>query len=155
MTTGHIDPVSVIERNSFSVPWSSAAFYELLENPSAAFFCAIDTDSSVSGYAGLFLVPGDGVFAGSAEIMNIAVRHDRRRCGIAVNLMRRLEEYASAHGAETLMLEVRVSNEAARELYRLFGFSEVGVRRNYYRHPTENAILMNKKISDRSEERDR
>lgn len=146
LTADHINSVCAIERNSFSVPWSNAAFYELLENPSAAFFCALDRDGSVSGYAGLFLVPGDDVYAGNAEIMNIAVRHDRRRCGIAAALMRRLEEYTVSHGAETLTLEVRLSNEAARELYRLFGFTAVGVRPSYYRHPTEDAILMNKRI---------
>lgn len=146
MTASDIDSVYAIECDSFSVPWSRDSFCELLENPSAAFFCALDRDGSVSGYAGLFYIEGDDLHAGSAEIMNIAVRSDRRRCGIAASLMRRLEEFAAAHCVDLLMLEVRRSNESARSLYRLNGYSEVGIRRKYYSHPTEDAILMNKTI---------
>lgn len=146
MSETDIDSVYAIECDSFSVPWSRDSFCELLENPSAAFFCALDRDGSVSGYAGLFYVEGDEKYTGSAEIMNIAVRSDRRRCGIAASLMRRLEEFAAAHSVGLLMLEVRRSNESARSLYRLFGYSEAGVRRKYYSHPTEDAILMNKTI---------
>jgi len=146
MTEADIDSVYAIECDSFSVPWSRDSFFDLLENPSAAFFCALDVDGSVSGYAGLFYIEGDELYAGSAEIMNIAVKSDKRRCGIAASLMRRLEEFAASHGVHLLMLEVRRSNESARSLYRLFGYSEVGIRRKYYSHPTEDAILMNKTI---------
>jgi ribosomal-protein-alanine N-acetyltransferase len=147
MMPDHLEQVASVERQSFTLPWSQNSFRELLENPSAAFFCAIDNDGSVSGYAGLFYVPGDDVCAGSAEIMNIAVRSDRRRQGIAAALMRRLEEYAADKGASVLMLEVRRSNQAARSLYLLLGYRDVGIRRNYYSHPKEDAILMNKIIT--------
>lgn len=145
MTEKDIAAVYAIECESFSVPWSRDSFRELLGNPSAAFFCALDSNG-VAGYAGLYFVRGDETYAASAEIMNIAVRKDRRRQGIAAALLSRLEQFAAGQGADLLMLEVRRSNEPARALYRLFGYTESGVRRGYYTHPTEDAILMNKYI---------
>lgn len=143
MTEEDIDDVYAIECKSFSVPWSRNSFFELLRNPSAAFFCAHDAQG-VSGYAGIFYLEGDGEFPGSAEVMNIAVRNDRRRCGIAFSLMTKLERFAAEHHIGMMMLEVRRSNESARNLYQLFGYREAGVRRKYYSKPTEDAILMNK-----------
>ena len=55
---------------------------------------------------------------------------------------------AKETGAETMYLEVRVSNEAAQALYRRFGFSEIGRRANYYTQPTEDAILMARSLTD-------
>lgn len=145
MTKSDADAVYAIERDSFSVPWSRDDFLSLLENPGAAFWCAVDSEGSISGYAGLFYLPGD-----SADVMNLAVRGDRQRRGIASALLIRLEQFAVSQQVKLLMLEVRPSNQAARSLYRRMGFTEAGLRRNYYRHPTEDAILMNKiiKISE-------
>jgi ribosomal-protein-alanine N-acetyltransferase len=142
MTRADIDAVYAIECDSFSVPWSRDDFIDLLENPGAAFFCAVDVGGSISGYAGLFYLPG-----GSADIMNLAVRSDRQRRGIASALLDRLERFAVSRDVELLMLEVRPSNRAARLLYRQLGYTEAGLRRNYYRRPAEDAILMNKIIN--------
>ena len=78
------------------------------------------------------------VTTGEWELLNLAVAPAFRRCGVASLLLSKLLESQP----ETIFLEVRQSNHAARALYELKGFREVGVRRNYYSSPTENAIVL-------------
>lgn len=78
------------------------------------------------------------VAGGEYEILNVAVRHDRRRTGAGAALIRAV--LAASPGE--YFLEVRASNEVARRFYRALGFEEVGRRRNYYTQPDEPAIVM-------------
>lgn len=75
---------------------------------------------------------------GEREILNLAVDPERRRRGIARNLLR--DEF-SRHRA-TWFLEVRESNQAALNLYRSMGFEAAGRRPDYYLSPPEAAIVM-------------
>ncbi len=75
-----------------------------------------------------------------AHIVTLAVTPNERRRGVGSLLMVSLIERAREHGARNLTLEVRRSNDAAQDLYRRFGFEEVGLRRDYYR--TEDAVVM-------------
>ena len=81
------------------------------------------------------------------EILNLAVDAGQRRQGVASRLLG--EFLSGVTGA--VYLEVRESNEAARALYRRWGFSEEGVRRGYYHRPVENAVVMRRSASTRSE----
>ncbi len=80
------------------------------------------------------------VQAGEVHVMNVAVREERRRGGLASLLMLALVDDALARAADALTLEVRASNIGAQRLYHRFGFAPVGVRPRYYQG--EDAVIM-------------
>jgi len=81
------------------------------------------------------------------EIENIVVAGEVRRGGIGSALVRQLLDQAARAGAESVFLEVRESNLAARQLYAATGFKDSGRRAGYYRDPAEDALLMEISIS--------
>ena len=128
-----------LEEAAFSDPWSEEAFRSAASDPDAIFLLA-EENGALAGYIGAFRVPG------AMQIANLAVAPVFRRRGIGMTLLRAVQSAAEADGREALWLEVRVSNAPARALYEKAGFEAVGVRRRYYAHPTEDAILMNKTL---------
>lgn len=80
--------------------------------------------------------------AGETEILNLAVAPGWRRRGIGRRLMEAALEGAVSAGAQRVFLEVRESNAGARIFYSQMGFTEGGRRRNYYREPSEDALLL-------------
>ena len=168
MSDDDIDAVVEIENESFSVPWKKVDFERFLTAPNAIFYVVRCTDDiqccdengnfsvvpkgTVAGYAGMYFVApnisedGQTIYEGMGDIVNVAVRKSLRRRGIAQDLLNTLIDDAKKLILSTLMLEVRESNVSARSLYEKMGFNEVGVRKNYYSNPRENAILMNLSI---------
>lgn len=136
MTADHLDQVAEIEQICFSDPWSRRMLSEHLENECAATLVALSENSTVLGYAGLLVVLDEGY------ITNVAVRPEYRRQGIAGELLQVFRRFAEGNKMAFLTLEVRDSNTSARALYTKHGFKEVGVRKNYYDHPKEDAIIM-------------
>jgi ribosomal-protein-alanine N-acetyltransferase len=139
----YADAIADIEKGSFSDPWSREAFISSATSPLTDITVALSYEGSVPsvcGYSVTVSVPPE------CEILNIAVAKDQRRKGIAELLMKDIAERASKRGCDTLMLEVRESNLAARALYEKIGFEAVGIRKAYYRYPTEDAILMDRRI---------
>lgn len=98
-------------------------------------------DGTILGYAGLLVVLDEGY------ITNVAVRPEYRRQGIAGELLGVFRRFAEGNRMAFLTLEVRDSNASARALYAKHGFSEVGVRKNYYDHPKEDAVIMTLEFS--------
>lgn len=76
------------------------------------------------------------------HINTLAVHPDWRRNGLASTLLRHVLADAVRQGADKATLEVRRSNEAARQLYERFGFETTAVRTNYYRDPVEDALIL-------------
>lgn len=139
--TLYLSDVGRLERECFSEPWSEASFASVCNNEMYAYFIALDSESkTVCGYAGMYSV------IDSAEITGIAVIPDRRNEGIGSLLMNAIIKEAKKRGALAIHLEVRETNSAAIGLYEKLGFSADGKRKNYYRMPTEDAILMTKYI---------
>ena len=136
MTADHLDQVAEIEQICFSDPWSRRMLSEHLENECAATLVALSENGTVLGYAGLLVVLDEGY------ITNVAVRPEYRRQGIAGELLQVFRRFAEGNKMAFLTLEVRDSNTSARVLYTKHGFKEVGVRKNYYDHPKEDAIIM-------------
>ena len=136
MTSAHLDQVAEMEKLCFSDPWSRRMLSEHLENECAATLVAITPDGTILGYAGLLVILDEGY------ITNVAVLPEYRRQGIAGELLGVFRRFAEGNKLAFLTLEVRESNAAARALYAKYGYTEVGVRKNYYDHPKENAILM-------------
>ena len=130
----HLGAIAELEKQCFSEPWSEASLNLLLTE--AALGVVALRGNAVVGYGGMLLAPGEG------QITNVAVSPAARRCGIGTKLLSVLCEEARARGAEQMSLEVRVSNAAAIALYTSYGFETAGVRKHFYRNPTEDAFVM-------------
>jgi [ribosomal protein S18]-alanine N-acetyltransferase len=122
-----------VERRSFPTPWSLAMFVLELSKPAGICLAASAGDELV-GY--VICSRYDQVW----HLMNIAVAPERRRGGVAGQLLRRLFE--EARGALPFTLEVRVSNHGAIGMYERFGFRSAGVRPRYYHDNGEDALIM-------------
>jgi ribosomal-protein-alanine N-acetyltransferase len=81
-----------------------------------------------------------------AEICNLAVLPEKKGQGIGKQLLQAMIRSCLAAGVERIFLEVRVSNFPAQALYLRSGFEIIGRRKNYYSHPQEDALIMEKKV---------
>lgn len=134
--------VMAIERASFSSPWTKTMFLsELFDNPFSHSYVGREGEGRrIVGYVVFWVVIDE------LHLLNVAVDPSWRQRGIGERLMRLLLGMAQKRSVRKGTLEVRASNLSAQHLYRKFGFREVGVRRNYYRVPTENALLFQSDI---------
>ena len=139
----HLSDVAEIEKSCFSEPWSENSLSLLLQGENFG-VVAIAGGKAVA-YGGMTCVLDEGA------VTNIATLPEYRRKGVGRALLKKMLTEAEKRGVSSVFLEVRVSNEAAKALYFSEGFEEVGVRKNFYRHPTEDALQMAyvKKVKDR------
>lgn len=142
MSVGHVDAVMAIERASHVRPWTRGNFTDSLANDYVA-FVLLDARDAVIGYC--LAAPG----VDEMHLLNLSVAPGFRRRGHARRMLDALVERCRIDHLAQLWLEVRVSNEAARQLYRAFGLREVGLRPAYYpasaasaRGRGEDAVLM-------------
>lgn len=140
MDRSTVPDVAAIERECFSQPWSENMLAEELYNDNASFIVAVADDGTVLGYAGLTVVLDEGY------INNIAVKSQYRRMGVADALLGTFIHFAEDHLA-FLTLEVRASNDKAISLYTKNGFVQEGRRKDYYKDPKEDAIIMTRRFS--------
>jgi len=136
MTVEDIDAVLYIERLSFTTPWSRNAFLQELTANSLAMYFVGRLGDIIVCYGGCWLIHDE------AHITNVAVDPQFRGKGYGAGICRWLMSEASLRGMTRATLEVRVSNVAARELYRKMGFLPAGVRPNYYTDTKEDALIM-------------
>ena len=134
MNESHVSAVAELERQNFSEPWPEIAVRSELTNKLALWLVAVE-DGVVAGYVGSQTVLQE------ADMMNIAVADTHRRRGIARMLV---EELIRQLDAYQLTLEVRASNAPAIALYEKLGFTQVGLRKNYYHKPKEDALILRK-----------
>ncbi|RCW62198.1 ribosomal protein S18-alanine N-acetyltransferase [Saliterribacillus persicus] len=136
MSVDDIEEVSAIENESFTVPWSKKTYQdELTLNQYANYFVILSNDVIV-GFCGMWLVIDE------AQITNIAIRKAYRGKRFGEALFQYVLNYAIAHHASRLSLEVRVSNLVAQRLYKKFGLVPGGIRRNYYTDNQEDALVL-------------
>jgi ribosomal-protein-alanine N-acetyltransferase len=122
--------------------WGWDAYHAELRRPEAILLVtrgAVANGFSGSGING-FIVARRA--ADEVHINNIGVREPSRRAGIASALLRAALAQAAHAGARVAVLEVRARNVAAQALYRQHGFRITGRRRDYYKEPTEDALIM-------------
>ena len=135
-----IDDIYAIEVECFADPWSvSALMYEVCEENSVCLM-AVNENDDVVGHVSMRHIINEG------HINNIAVTAVRRKNGVGSLLLEALLQEAVKREMIGLTLEVRASNEPAIKLYEKFGFIPEGCRKNYYFNPTEDAIIMWKRI---------
>ncbi len=126
---------AAIEQTCFAHPWSETALRESLENPNACFFL-LTADGRPAGYIG-----ADNI-SGEVYMNNLAVLPEFRRRGFGRLLLSVLVTYARTQKAAFVTLEVREGNIPAVSLYRELGFQQTGIRKNFYRDPEENALIL-------------
>ncbi|MGH7524983.1 MAG: ribosomal protein S18-alanine N-acetyltransferase [Gemmatimonadales bacterium] len=127
--------LAALERTAFSDPWTRAQLATALDWPGALAMVAEDDDEIVGYVLGRVIVD-------EGEILSIATRPTRRREGIGRQLLDAITGTMAAAGAHAAWLEVRMSNEAARTMYRSAGFAPAGIRPGYYRRPDEDALIL-------------
>lgn len=132
MTDDDLDAVYEIELASFSDPWIRDFFVEAMRQDA---YVAV-RDGKIVGYICAMRVEDE------CSIINLAVRPELRRQGIAEFMLRSLFNEVDSRGVRFCYLEVRAANQAALALYEKFGFTKVGRRRAYYRNPVEDAVVM-------------
>jgi ribosomal-protein-alanine N-acetyltransferase len=148
-----LDDVARIEALSFSDPWSRSAFASLIRHGNVVFLLADastalvnhDLPGARTELAG-YIVAWHA--ADEAEIANLAVAPTLRGHGIGARLLDAALREVAGRGVTAVFLEVRESNAAARRLYATRGFVEVGRRRNYYRRPPEDALVLRRDLVD-------
>ena len=151
MQEGDLDEVLALEQRSFNEPWSRKMFLGELHGNAFATNLVLRT-----GGAGF----GEGVGAGALlgyimfwvvfeelHLMNLAVLPEVRRRGLGTALVR--HALMAAHGARMALLEVRASNTAALAMYRKLGFVQKSVRKGYYNHPREDAVIMIRELLEK------
>ena len=137
MRQEHVAQVAALEKLCFRDPWSENSVASELNNPLSLWLVAVDGER-VAGYVGSQTVMEE------SDMMNVAVHPDYRKQGIATALIVGLVEELHKRGSRCLTLEVRASNETAISVYRKLDFQEVGRRKNYYRNPREDALILRK-----------
>ena len=137
MTSAHVAQIAELEKRCFNDPWSENSIASELNNRLSCWLVALEGDV-VIGYVGSQTVLGE------TDMMNIAVHPDYRKNGIGTGLIVSLIGALELRGSHNLMLEVRVSNNPAISVYKKLGFVEVGRRKNYYRNPKEDALILRK-----------
>ena len=133
MAERHLAALAEIEKTCFHAPWSEKMLREELGK---GIFLVAERDGQAVGYVGCQTVLDEGY------ITNVAVSPDCRRQGIGCALIEELAQRARAQGLSFVTLEARASNASAIALYEGAGFDRVGMRKNFYTAPSEDAVLM-------------
>lgn len=128
-----IAEIAEIERQCFATPWTDDQIRN--SDDSTVFFLA-KAEGKTVGYGGMYTVLDEGY------ITNIGVLPAWRRKGIGAKIVKQLIDFSIEKHLAFLSLEVRVSNTAAITLYEKFGFKRVGLRKNFYHAPKEDALIM-------------
>ena len=137
MNEHHVPQIALLERECFADPWSQQSIASELHNPLSLWLVAQE-GQTLLGYV------GSQTCLDETDMMNIAVSPASRRQGVARALIEALVSALRERGSKQLTLEVRASNIPARQLYESLGFLHVGLRKNYYRNPKEDALILRK-----------
>lgn len=139
ITTMTFEDINLIEENfseNFDKFWSIDILKSDFQNENSKYIVA-KIDNDIIGFAGIKIIIDE------ADIMNIAVRIDRRKLGIGSVLLEKLIELSTGSNCTSITLEVNENNFPAIHLYEKFDFKKIGLRKKYYNN-TDNAIIMRK-----------
>jgi ribosomal-protein-alanine N-acetyltransferase len=139
MKEDDIPPVLEIEEISFAAPWSEKDFLNELYNKSALTKVAA-FEGNIIGYICM------NFHLHESQILNLAVRPDFRRRGVATILMDEAIRELRKRRCVFMYLKVRVSNTGAQKFYELLGFKVESVRKKYYADPDEDALVMIRRL---------
>lgn len=142
MTLDDVPEVGVLERACFTAPWSEDTYrHEIKHNP-RAFYYVLRPPEGRTDLPPILAYGGFWILGDEAHIVTLATHPELRRRRLGELMLVHLFDRAHEVGVSAVTLEVRKSNTAARELYRKWGFEEVGLRKRYYRDNNEDALLL-------------
>lgn len=127
--------ITALEEEIFSDAWSYRDIQDLICTEGGMCFTAIDGGEVIAYVIGRLIAP-------EGEIYRVAVAPHKRQRGIGYRLLDYAVKTAKGQGLERLFLEVRSKNVPAIRLYTAYGFKEIGIRKNYYKNPDDDAIVM-------------
>lgn len=137
MTLDDIDQVLLIEQEAFDTPWTRDAFeHEMTINLYSHYLVAETEEKEIIGYCGMWVVMDE------SHITNVAVAERMRGNKIGEGLMREAIRVVTEQNVVLMTLEVRVSNDVAKNLYHKLNFQDGGIRKNYYTDTGEDALVM-------------
>ena len=133
--------LEALERACFTHPWTEAQLHEELAGGSRGAMLVLEGPGArgrdrLRGYCAFRLVLDE------MHVMNVAIAPPERRRGLARWLLRFAMRAAARKGASRALLEVRAGNREAVALYESLGFRRLGLRREYYREPLEDALVL-------------
>ena len=140
LTEEHLASVAEIEALSFSEPWSKDSLSLLCKENN--FGVVATVDGRVVAYGGMTVVLDEG------SVTNIATHPSYRGMGLGRSVVKKMLSVARERAVTKVYLEVRDSNSVAISLYTSEGFSSCGIRKNFYKRPVEDAILMVRDITN-------
>lgn len=139
-----LSDVLVVEASGYDFPWSEAIFRDCFKDSYT--FLVLLLDDQIVAYAIISDIVGE------AHLLNICVHRDFNRRGLGAYLLHEVIKRARAQNCFSILLEVRQSNVAAKLMYEKFGFSMIGVRKNYYpaADGREDALMYQLDVTDLS-----
>lgn len=140
MTLEDLDEVLDIENKTFPIPWSRDSFKMEVKDNLLSTYLVAEVDGKIVGYAGIWIIIDEG------HITNIAVDEEYKGKSIGNSLLMGLIKQCVNNNIYKMTLEVRKSNLVAINLYKKYGFTEEGIRKNYYAAEKEDALIMWKTI---------
>ena len=129
-----------LEKDTFSDAWSEKVILDFINKGSVLVH---KNENKITGYCIFMLAADEG------EILRIAVKKENKKKGIGRILIHSALNFLKSHGASSVYLEVRASNNAAICLYESAGFEKTGIRQGYYKESGEDAVLFKLNIKDR------
>lgn len=135
MDESHIEKIALIEKQNFSKPWSKQSLKEELTN-NTAYFLVAKNKTNVYGYIGMHIIKDE------AYIANIAIDKAYQNKKIGTKLLNYVLKFGKENNLNFITLEVRTSNLIARKFYKSMGFKQVGIRKNFYNDPKEDAKIL-------------
>lgn len=136
MRRRHLKRVLAHERAVYAQPWTMGLFLSELARPESRSYVIARAGAVIVGHCGVLYIADEG------HLTTVVVAPDCQRSGIATRMLAYQFTHAIDRGIAALTLEVRVSNTAANDLYRRFGFVPAGIRKGYYAETGEDALIM-------------
>ena len=127
--------IASMESDIFSDPWSEEAINSVISTEGSMCYSALSDGKLIAYIIGRHICP-------EGEIYRIATAKEHRKRGVAYRLLDYAVKSERGLGLESLFLEVREHNAPAIALYSSYGFNKIGIRKNYYKNPDDNAIIM-------------
>ena len=146
MREADLDSVNQVEKGAYDFPWSPGIFRDCLR---VGYCCwVLEHEGVIKGH-GIMQVGG-----GESHVLNLCISAAAQGRGFGRLLLSQLIRVAQEHGADTVLLEVRPTNDAARHLYDSMGFNEVGIRRAYYpgHGGREDALILARSLAPAEED---
>ena len=153
MNEDDIPSVAAMEQQIFTDPWSENVYRQTLKLDGVTYLVATDDEQEEKNnaaesksnnvrYEKIVAACGIRNIVGDGEITNVMVLPEYRNCGLGYTMVSKLLEEGRMLGVINFTLEVRSSNMAAISLYEKLGFAAEGIRKNFYDHPKEDAVIM-------------